>query len=163
MYNHFIYSEKLARQLVSISHTDTDCHFFRATEQTELEELTDKISRAHGMIMIAIDGASSEFTLNNTDSLMERPGYSLVIAKQTKSTDTDTIFKAQKDSKEAMTAIIARMLHDYNNYIDDCDKIDPNSFQLSGFGPIGDSFYGVILDFNLNEGVNYMLNPAMWK
>ncbi|MDD4778904.1 MAG: hypothetical protein PHV53_11545, partial [Fermentimonas sp.] len=61
------------------------------------------------------------------------------------------------------TAIIARMLHDYNNYIDDCDKIDPNSFQLSGFGPIGDSFYGVILDFNLNEGVNYMLNPSMWK
>lgn len=163
MYNHFTYTEKLARQLVPVSHTDTDCHFFRATEQTDLIELDEKISIAHGMIMIAIDGASSEFTLNNADSLMERPGYSIVIAKQTKSADTDSIFQAQKECKEAMTAVIARMLNDYNKNIYGCDKIDTSTFQMSGLGPIGDGFYGVILDFYLDEGVNYMLNPSMWK
>jgi hypothetical protein len=163
MYDHFKYSEKLARQLVPISHTDTDCHFFRATERSELKELNEKISRAHGMIMIAIDGAISDFSLNNTDSLIERPGYSIVIVKQTKSTDTDTIFQAQEACKEVMIEVIARMLHDYSKYIDGCDKIDMSSLPMYGFGPIGDLFYGVILDFYLDEGVNYKLNPAMWK
>lgn len=162
MYDHFKYTEKLSRQLVPISHTDTDCHHFRATEQSELIELNAMITKAHGMIMIAIDGATSDFKLNNTDSLMERPGYSLVIAKQTKSADTDTIFQAQKECKEVMTAVISRMLHDYNNYLDGCENIDTSSLQMSGFGPIGDLFYGVILDFYINEGVNYKLNPEMW-
>lgn len=162
MYNHFTYAEKLARQLVPISHTDEDRHFFRATEQTELIELNEMITKAHGRIMIAIDGATSDLKLNNTDSLMERPGYSLVIAKQTKSTDTFSIFEAQKDCKDIMKEVISCMLADYNNYRYGCENIDTSSFQLSGFGPIADQFYGVILDFYVDEGVNYTINPSMW-
>lgn len=162
MYNHFKYTEKLATQLAPIAHTVHQPRFFRATEQTEMIELNEMITKARGMIMIAIDGATSEFSLNNTDSLMERPGYSLVIAKQTKSTDTNTIFEAQKECKEVMTEVIGRLLQDFNNYKDSCDKIDTSSFQLSGFGPIGDLFYGVILDFYLDEGVSFKLNPSMW-
>ncbi|MFA7136611.1 MAG: hypothetical protein WC125_12230, partial [Bacteroidales bacterium] len=84
MYDHFTYTEKLARQLIPISHTNTDSHFFRATLQTELKELTEKLTRAHGMIMIAIDEKTSDFSFNQYDSMMERPSYSIVIAKQTK-------------------------------------------------------------------------------
>ena len=86
MYNHFKYTEKLATQLAPIAHTDHQPRFFRATEQTEMVELNEKINKVKGMIMVAIDGSTLDIKLNNTDSLMERPGYSLVIAKQTKST-----------------------------------------------------------------------------
>jgi len=163
MYDHFKYTEKLARQLIPISHTNTDSHFFRATLQTELKELTEKLTRAHGMIMIAIDEKTSDFSFNQYDSMMERPSYSIVIAKQTKATDTDTIFQAQQESKGVILQVISRMMADYQRNIDGCGLIDPNSFKIDGFGPIGDLFYGVILDFNLNEGINYKLNPAMWK
>lgn len=162
MYNHFKYTEKLATQLAPIAHTDHQPRFFRATEQTEMVELNEKINKVKGMIMVAIDGSTLDIKLNNTDSLMERPGYSLVIAKQTKSTDTNTIFEAQNESKAVMKEVIARMLHDYNNYKDNCDKIDTSSFQMSGFGPIGDMFYGVILDFYLDEGASFKINTAMW-
>jgi hypothetical protein len=163
MYDHFKYTEKLARQLIPISHTNTDIHFFRATLQTELKELNEKLTRAHGMIMIAIDEKTSDFSFNQYDSMMERPSYSIVIAKQTKATDTDTIFQAQLESKGVILQVISRMMADYQRNVDGCELIDPNSFKLDGFGPIGDLFYGIILDFYLDEGVNYKLNPAMWK
>ena len=64
MYNHFQYAEMLARHLVAISHTDEDPHFFRASEQGDLIELTQMISRAHDVIMIAVDGQASDFNFN---------------------------------------------------------------------------------------------------
>lgn len=162
MYNHFQYSENLARKLKAIGHTDSDCHFFRATEQTELRELEDNLSSAHGMIMLAVDGKDSGFQFRNSDSLMERPAYSLVIAKQTSSSDSDTVFKAQQECKAVMMQVISRMLNDARDYKHRCDLIDPDSFRIEGFGPIGDLFYGVMLWFALDEGVNFEIKPDMW-
>lgn len=161
MYNHYEYCEAIARKLKSIQHTDTDRHFFRAIEQSELQELEQNISSAHGMIMIAIDGSFSSFQYQ-ADSLMERPTYSVIIAKQTKSTDTDTIFQAIYDSKVAMKQVLSRIMCDARSYKYSCDMIDTSSFQLEGFGPIGDLFYGVILTFSMVEGVNFKLNSEMW-
>ena len=62
MYNHFSYTEALARNLKAISHTDDDCHFFRATEQMDLGEIEENISSMHGMIMLSIDGKESTFS-----------------------------------------------------------------------------------------------------
>jgi len=162
-YNHFEYTEMLARQLIPISHTDTDRHYFRASEESELKELNEMMSQAHGMIMIAIDGKNSEFGFNLADNLIEKSGFSLVIAKQTTSSDTDTIFQAQKDSYNVMMNIVARYMRDYQHSNYGCDFLDPESFAFEGFGPIGDLFYGVILDFYLETGVNYKINPEMWK
>jgi hypothetical protein len=113
------------------------------------------------MVMIAIDGADSNFQFQG-DSLMAKPIYKIVIARQTKSSDTDTIFEAQKASKEAMMQVIAQMLSDARQYKHRCELIDANTFRIAGFGPIADLFYGVTLRFSLAEGVNYKLNPEMW-
>lgn len=161
MYNHYDYCEAIARKLKPIGHSDSDRHFYRATEQTELQELVERMSSAHGMIMIAIDGSFRSFR-HEADSLMELPSYTIAIAKQTRSTDTDTIFDAIRDSKAAMMQVISRMLCDAREYQHDCELIDASSFRMEGFGPIADLFYGVILSFSLNEGVDYCVNPEMW-
>lgn len=161
MYNHYEYCEAIARNLKSIQHSDADRHYFRAIEQTELTELEQRISSAHGMIMIAIDGSFSSFQ-HDSDSLIQRPAYTIVIAKQTKASDTDTVFQAIADSRQAMMQVISRMLCDARDYQSNCDLIDPSTFQLEGFGPIGDLFYGVILTFSLAEGVSYAIDPSMW-
>lgn len=163
IYNHFNYAEMLARRLKAISHTDKDCHFFRATEQTELRELEDNITAAKGTILIAIDGVNSNFSWNLSDSLMERPMYSLVIARQTSSTDSETVFAAQKQCKEIALQCIAKLLQDAEKDVRGCMFIDEGSFSIDGFGPIADMFYGVIVSYSFTQGLNYMIDSAMWN
>ena len=94
---------------------------------------------------------------------MSRSGFSLVIAKQTTKSDVETIFTAQKESREIMMQVISRYMKDYHGCNHGCDNLDPGSFSFTGIGPIGDQFYGVILDFYVAEGLNYKINPEMWK
>ncbi len=162
MFDIYQYGEMLARSLKAINHTDHKCQYYQATEQTELQELEQNISNASGTILIAIDGQMSGYAFEN-DNLIEKPMHSIVIAKQTKATDARTITAAQKECKQIMDQVIARMLNDACLYNDHCDKIDVNTMTVDGFGPIAGVFYGVILTFTLNEGVNYMIKSDYWK
>lgn len=161
-YNHFEFCEALARKLRPVGHTDGDRHFFRATENTAPQELYDRISSAHGMIMVAIDGIDEDYSWPGSDSLMVKPGYSIVVAKQTQGNDTNTIFQAQRESHLVMRECMAKMLQDAAVYKNGCEFIDAGSFFVEGIGPLGDLFYGVILSFTLDHGVEYKLNPEMW-
>lgn len=161
-YNHFAYCEDFARKLKLIGHTDKDRHFYRATENTRPEEFHEQISSAHGMIMVAIDGIDEDYSWPGSDSLMVKPGYSIVIAKQTRSNDSNTIFTAQRESHLVIRECMAKMLQDAALYKNGCEFIDAGSFFVEGIGPLGDLFYGVILSFTLDHGVEYKLNPEMW-
>jgi len=160
-YKHFEYCESLARRLKPVGHTDDDCHFFRATEQSSLTELERNISAAHGMILIAIDGKFSGFDYQ-PDSLIEKPLYGIVIARQTDSTDIDTVFQAQDETKALAMQVISRMMCDARDYRNGCEFIDPGSFLVEGFGPIAGNFYGVILSFSTESGIEYKVDPEMW-
>lgn len=162
MYNHFQYSEKICKQLKPFNWSEDNQSFFRATEQTELEELNANISNAAGMVMIALKPQVSTFSWNNSDNLVENPAFSLVIAKQTSSSDTDTIFAAQEECDIVTRQIIARMLCDARDYVDGCNFIDFNSIITQGIGPIGPSFYGIIMMFNTTGGISYKLNEELW-
>lgn len=162
MYNHFEYCEMLAKGLKAICHTDEKKKYYRATNNMELEELNTNISSAHGTILIAIDGSISSFHYNNADNLMHQPVYAVVIAQQTKSTDTETIFKAQKECKDIALQVIARMNSDAYSYKHNCQMIDKDSLRIDGFGPIGDLFYGVMLQLSLTESIDNRVNDDYW-
>lgn len=161
MYNHYQYCETLARSLKAISHTDHKCKYFEATEQTELQQLEQNISNASGTILIAIDGQLSNYAFND-DNLIEKPFYSIVIARQTKSTDARTITQSQQYCKSLASQIMARMLNDAHHYLHECDKIDASTFTTEGFGPIAGVFYGVILSFTLAEGRSFEIDKDYW-
>ncbi|MDR0799794.1 MAG: hypothetical protein LBN18_08550 [Dysgonamonadaceae bacterium] len=162
-YNHFAYGEDLARRLRAISHTDTDQHFYRATEAEELQDLIAHLSSVHGMILVAIDGHNSDFKWANSDSLMERSQYFFLVLQQTVSGDTDTVFAAQQECTGVARQIIARIMNDaHDPKVKPLHFIDAGSFTLRGVGPVGDNFYGSILGFNRVVGMNYQINTAMW-
>lgn len=163
MYNHFQYSETLARKLKPIGHNDGDCHFFRASGQTRMTELINNVSSVNGGVLIAVDGKIIDFEWINSDSLIVNPTYGIVIIFPTKSTDTGSIFAAQTKATDVALQCIAKIMQDASRYKDGCDKIDPDSFQIDGFGPMGDLFYGIELSFSLADGLNYELNPEMWN
>jgi hypothetical protein len=115
-YNHFEYGETLAQKLKAIAHTDSEQHYYRATEMEDLQELNARLSGARGMILVAIDGCNSDFGWENSDSLMERPQYFFVVAKATPGNDTAQIFTSQSECKAVALQIIARMMQDGNSY-----------------------------------------------
>lgn len=162
-YNHFEYGEMLARKLKPISHTNQKQRYYRATELEELEELNDRLSSAEGIILIAIDGNNSDFGYNNSDNLMELPQYFFIVAKSAPSNDTDNIFTAQAECKSIGMQIIARMMQEGRNYNAPLQFLDPNKITIRGIGPIGDNFYGIIIGFNFNWGVNYTIDKTMWE
>lgn len=162
-YNHFEYGEMLATKLKPISHSPTDKHFFRATQQDELEELTERISAASGTILIAIDGTQSSLDASKADSLMEQPLYYFAVVQQTDSTNSTTIFEAQSKCKKILIQIVSKMLQDAYINKSGLALLDKSSFLMKGFGPIADNFFGVLMSFSLNEGLNFKLNPEMWE
>lgn len=163
MYDHFSYSESICKALKPFDWSADNQSFFRATEQTELHELNSNISNAAGMILIAINPAASSFLFQNSDSLMRRVSYSMVIVEQTSSSDTDTIFNAQAHCEVTAVQVISRIMCDARNYLNGCDLIDPDSFAIEGIGPIGDYFYGVMLHYDAVLPVNFKPDKSLWN
>ncbi len=161
-YNHFEYGQMLAKSLKDIQHKDTDEKYYRATEQDELTELDARLSGASGTILVSIDGSESTFGWENSDSLMELPIYSFIIASQTENGNSRSIFEAQQKCKKIAKQIISKMLQDYTNALNGLHLLEPSSFTMKGVGPIRENFYGVILFFSLNQGTDYRIDKTMW-
>lgn len=161
-YNHYKYCEAIARKLKPIQHSEDRKQFFEATEQDELDTLEARLSDTSGILFIAIDGAESSFGWQNSDSLMEQPLYKFAIVEQTESGDSHTIFKAIQHCKAISMQVIARMMQDAQNYKEGMDQLNPSSFQIRSFGPIGNSYYGVLVGFSFDQGTNYEIKPDLW-
>lgn len=161
MFDIYQYSEMLARSLKAVNHTDRKCQYYEATEQTELQELEQNISNASGTILIAIDGQVSNYSFM-ADNLIELPTYSIVIAKQTKATNAQSVTIAQKQCKQIIDQVIAKILCDAHHNRNDCNMVDADTFTTEGFGPIGGLFYGVILSFTVKAPRAYNIKENMW-
>ncbi len=157
-YNHFEYGKMLADKLKPIQG-----RYYKATEQTEMQELSVQLSEAKDTILIAVDGAESSFSFPNSDSLLEYPKYSFAIVSQTDSSDVQTVLNAQNKCKEFAKQIIAKMLQDAIKYKNGLEFVDGGSFKIAGMGPVGDNFYGVLLTISFSQGISYCLNKSMWE
>jgi hypothetical protein len=163
-YNHFEYGEKLARKLKAIAHTDKEEHFYRATEMEDMQELNARLSGARGMILVAIDGSNSDLGWKDSDSLMERPQYFFVISKQTPGNDVSKIFESQSECKAVALQIIAYMKKEGNSHNPQSPLqfLEEGSITIRGYGPLNENFYGVVLGFNFNYGIDYRIDKSFW-
>ncbi|MDR1370803.1 MAG: hypothetical protein LBJ72_11870 [Dysgonamonadaceae bacterium] len=161
-YNHFTYGEMLARALKPIRHTDIDKHFYQAIEVEDLPDLDERLSDAHGVNLIAIDGSNSDFIYKNPEAFLKRPQYFFIIVAQTDSTDIQTVLAAQKQCETVAEQIISKMLCDFHEYVSGLHALDPETFTIRGYGPIADNFYGVILGFNMSQPKPYKIDQTMW-
>jgi hypothetical protein len=162
-YNHFSYGEMIATRHKLIKHNINDVHFFRSTETEEVTELDARLSQAHDVVLVAIDGKNSDYEMNGADALIETPQYFFAILKQTNSTDDTTIADAQEESKSIASHIIAYMLRDQLNRENGLDDLDASSFTVRGIGAFGDNFYGVMLGFNMKPNVSYEVDENIWE
>lgn len=161
-YNHYAYCEDIARRLKPIKHTDKKPKFFTAAGQEDLPDLEARMSEISGILFIAINGTESTFDWKNSDNLMEQPSYLFAIIEQTEVGDSRTIHPAQQHCKLLAMAVISQMMQDYHNQKNGMDLLDPSSFEMKGFGPVKENFYGVLVGFSFNQGTNYEIDPTLW-
>lgn len=161
-YNHFEYSEMLARRLAAISHTDGQCHFLRSDEVEQITDLEERISQISGMVLVAIDGHNADFNWENSDNLVTVPQYFITVMKQSPAGDIEAVHRGKAECREVLMQIVTRMLLDWNADEQGLGLLDADSLTMRGIGPIADNFYGVMLGFTLHEPTTFMLNPDMW-
>ncbi len=162
MYNHFAYAEKLARSLKAIGHRDDEQHFLKFDEVVELDDLATQMTSLDGMILVAIDGHNSDFSLNGADALQETPQYFIVILKSSPLGDLDLYYATKKDCKTVVEECIKKLLIDRHYEVNGLEHLDTGSITCRGIGPVGDNFFGVIVGFTLNDPRTFQLNPEMW-
>ncbi len=162
MYNHFAYVEKLARSLKAIGHRDSETRFMKFDESVELEELAMHTSSVSGMLLVAIDGHNSDFSLNGADALQDTPQYFIVVLKNCPGGDPDRYYATKQECKSVAEECVKKMLLDRHNEVNGLEHLDTASITCRGVGPIGDNFYGVIVGFTLSNPRSFQLNPEMW-
>lgn len=158
IYDHFSTGELLATHLRDIAHTPKHPRFFTAFGIEDLYDFEDRLSSVSGTILIAIDSNESDTTDNRADSLIDRAAYSFVVARNTNSGRTSTIQEAVRKCKLLVKQIRNRLF-----LTSSLLGIIDHDTQITGIGPIGDNFYGVILTFYLNVPESYFIDPKFWK
>lgn len=157
-YNHFEYGEHIARHLKQISHTDKKPKFFTAFGLEDLYQFEEKLSGVTGTILIAIDGLESNSDDNGADSLNDHHTYSFIIARNTDSDRSETITVAAKDCS-VLAKQIRNLLFHTPELIDTIER----KTEITGIGPIGDNFYGVILTFSLRIPETFFIDQTFWN
>ena len=140
IYNHFEYSEWIARHLAAIGHTEGECHFLRSDEVEEISDLEERISsiRDHNLVNI--------------------PQYFIALLKQCEAGDIDGIHFAKAECKDLLMQIVCRMMLDWNEERNGLQFLELNSMTFRGIGPMGDNFYGVMLGFNLRKPIPFSID-----
>lgn len=158
IYDHFTVGETLATHLRDIAHTPKHPRFFTAFGIEDLYDFEDRLSCVSGTILIAIDSNESDTTDNRADSLIDRAAYSFVVARNTNSDRTATIQEAVRQCK-----LIAKQIRNRLFLTPSLQGIIDHDTQITGIGPIGDNYYGVILTFYLDTPESYFIDPNYWK
>lgn len=162
IYNHFQYSEWLARHLAPIGHTDADCHFLRSDEVEEISDLEERISYIRNYVLVAIDGHNSDFSWINSDNLVNIPQYFIAILKRSESGNIDALHASKAECRELLMQVVCRMMLDWNEERNGLQFLDADSMTMRGVGPMGDNFYGVMLGFNLRKPVSFFIDESKW-
>lgn len=132
--------------------------FFTAFGIEDLYNFDDKLSSVIGTILIAVDGHESDSTDNGYDSPNDRRTYSFIVARNTVNDRPATISQAAEQCRILTKQIRNHLLNQQNLQ----GVIDRNT-QITGIGPIGDNFYGVILTFSLTEPEEFYIDPTYWE
>ena len=154
-YNHFAYGMQLATQLKSIQHAKNRPGFFEAFGIEDLYNLSDKISAVKGTILIAVDGYESSSLPNGADGLNDALQYAFIVATTTINDRPETISQAFAHCRPICKQIRNKLFNEASLQSDISRET-----HIHGIGPIGDNMYGCILNFTINQGEDFFVDPS---
>jgi len=162
IYDHFQYSEWIARHMKSIAHTDDSCHFLKSDEIEEISDLEERMSVISDRVLIAIDGLDSFFDWHNDENLMNSPQYYTAIIMHAENGNIDSIHAVKEICKTLIMELISHMMQDFESSKNGLEFLDPTSMIIHGIGPVADNFYGVQLGFSVNNPISFNIDQSKW-
>ena len=146
-YDHFAFCEEMARKLVYVQHTDECPRFFKAFGLERFSALDDVLSSVVGPILIAIDSGEGGYTPHGGDNLPFRSKYHFIIATNTDDNSHETLERAMAEAQEQCRVVVNELFARYPTVNRDA-KFFPA-------GPIGDNYYGKLVEFTVDEWSSY--------
>jgi hypothetical protein len=169
-YDHITYFEEIARDLLVISHSDTNKHFFTATTFSQLEGLITSLSVAQYPAIIAIDKKDGRFVDQLSSNLFDVQFYQVLILIPSLDLSSQKRDLVMKTCFSIFRSIISKMTRDkiadsrlpVNQELTGLRNLDRNEIVYNSLGPIFDNLFGVEFSFTLPVQFNTKFEEYEW-
>jgi hypothetical protein len=156
-YDHFTYLSLIAARL-----NIPEGNVFKASSESELQQFLARNTSISGVVLIGVDSLGYSLRNAGNEAIFGVDKYGMMILKRS-STDENTVQQTHKTCREYAQRIIAYMLQD-NRKTDreaaEGTKLPYKSLVVTSVtidlaGPVMDNFYGVIVNFEIQEPFPY--------
>lgn len=137
--------------------------FFHAPNSDELVSVSQRLSEINYPIMVAIEGCDSDLLDTASDQQWKNTEYFIMLLDFALDTDAEAIISVQSQCDSVAMEIQRYM---YRSARDPQSPFATLCYEepitIRGIGPVGESLYGVVLKYNIEETVPSCPNPQMW-
>lgn len=167
-FNGITYFTNVAMHMKAIGHSPENQHFFRASNVLQLQELLQNLTKAQYPALVFFDKRDGRFDDQNSNNLVDRQFYQLLILKPAGIEDSDQRQQAIDDCFAIIRRIISRMTRDWlaanrGNDTTGLRNLDRGSMYYNSVGPLVDNLFGMELAFTLREPVDTTYNADDWN
>jgi len=168
------YMKTIAEKLKEIKHSDTakEKKFFRISSVMNLDEMLPTFTTSGSPCLMVEDNDVGRYQeADGSQSYLDNQSYSFVILKHCAQLDASDREQIKKDCKAMMKKIISKFKKD--KYYDQTHPgevrtgmrdFDIASVFYQSLGPVGDNYYGILVQFSMLEPANkdLVFNPLDW-
>lgn len=169
------YMKTIAEKLKEIKHSDSDTakKFFRISSVMNLEEMVDNFTNAGSPCLMVEDNRSGRMMEpQNSQSYLDNQNYAFLIIKHCQQFDASDREQIKKDCDAIMKKIISKFKNDRKYDLTHPGEtrtgmrdFDMNTVAYQTTGPLGDNYYGMLVQFAMISPINSELvyNTEDWE
>jgi hypothetical protein len=154
------YFEDLAKQHVTIAHSQTHKAFFRL----ELDEVVEGLRNNINYPALVLEGYDINFKDNRSDNVIKQRGTAFIIVKRVARGDFNAIHAAYDEMEEIGDDILARMRHDKSQRRSPIRDFNMDNVEATIINWFVDSgLYGIRYNFTIDSTFDTDMNPDKWQ
>lgn len=158
------YMKIIAEKLKEIQHDDTatEKKFFRISSVMNIDEMLQNFTTAGSACIMVEDNRTGRYQeANGSMSYMDNQSYSFLILKHCEQFNAESREQVKKDCEAIMKKIISKFKKDkaYDLQHPGETRTGMRDFDLASvfyqtIGPIGDNYYGILVQFSMLKPAN---------
>jgi hypothetical protein len=159
MFNFISYISQFATTLKDFAPYTNN--FYRASSVAKIEELLQNMrAAADNLLLIAATNHDGVIGDNNSDNFIDNPSYQFYILKHVKQNTQTDIDTTLTTCKNAGRKILAKMLHDRRNNLNNLSFLSLSRVPYYSVGPIGNNYHGIIFDFSVVQNADLVYKTS---
>ncbi len=166
------YMLKIAEQIKAVQHIEgaKECKFFRISSVMNIEEMIERFNNAGSPCIMVEDNRTGRIMDMNSDNYLDIQSYSFLVMKHCKLMESADRESAKNATLQIVKTILSRMKSEKRAelkgeiYNIGLRNFDLNSVVYQTIGPIGENYYGTLVQFTMTSVLNpeIAFNSADW-